>query len=184
MERAFKCGMVFLGAFRGAWRHKMKKKMFFILILALAAIFGGIILFGVILPGRGDDSNYSKKLVIEGETGRHEFMVEVADTIVSRARGLSGRAGLAENEGMLFVFGSSGAHGFWMRNMKFPIDIVWARGEKIVGFTENAAPEPGKSLLNLKVYYPPEPADRVLEIKAGSVEKLGLKIGDMVRVLQ
>ena len=161
----------------------MKKRMILIFTLALAGIFGSILLFGIILPGGASDGNYSKKLIIESGTERHEFMVEVADTIVSRTRGLSGRAGLKENEGMLFVFGSPDMHGFWMKDMKFPIDIVWIRGEKIVGFAENTMPEPGKSLLNLRVYYSPEPADRVLEIKAGLVEKFGLKIGDTVRVI-
>jgi len=143
----------------------MKKRMILIFTLALVGIFGGILLFGVILPGGASGGNYSKKLTIESGTGRHEFMVEVADTITSRARGLSGRAGLTENQGMFFIFGSQDMHGFWMKDMKFPIDIVWIRGEKIVEFAENAAPEP---------------ADKVLEIKAGLAEKLELKVGDKI----
>jgi len=158
----------------------MKKRMILIFTLALVGIFGGILLFGVILPGGASGGNYSKKLTIESGTGRHEFMVEVADTIVSRTRGLSGRVELKENQGMFFVFGTFGAHGFWMKDMKFPIDIIWIKGGAIAGFAENVLPEPGKSLLALKVYYPPEPVDKVLEIKAGLAEKLELKVGDKI----
>ncbi len=96
--------------------------------------------------------------------GDREFAAEVADTPARRAKGLSGRASLPENEGMLFVFEEPGNHGFWMKDMKFAIDIIWIKGDKIVGLTENAEPEPQKSVLGLTVYYPPEPVDKVLEI--------------------
>ncbi len=112
--------------------------------------------------------------------GDREFKVEVADTVASRARGLSGRESLAEDQGLFFVFSSSSQTGFWMKDMKFPIDIIWIKGDVVVGFSENVEPELGKSMLSLKIYYPPEPVDRVLEINAGLVLKYGIKVGDEI----
>ena len=55
---------------------------------------------------------------------------EVADTDASRQQGLMFRENLPEGQGMLFVFGTEGRYGFWMKNMKFPIDIIWIDQEK------------------------------------------------------
>ncbi len=130
----------------------------------------------------------------EVKIGENVFAVEVASTTISRVRGLSGRNGLAENEGMFFIFDELGTNGFWMKDVKFPIDIIWIAGDspsqisqgeiwegKVVGFAENAAPEPGVPLWKLKIYYPPELVDRVLEVNAGMVKRLGIKVGDRVK---
>ena len=125
--------------------------------------------------------------------GSAEFLADVVDNALSRAQGLSGRDGLGKNEGMLFIFGSPSSLEFWMKDMKFPIDIIWIKtdsppevlpgktsGGKVVGFSENAEPEPGKMLWELKKYLSPELADVVLEVNAGVVAELGIKIGDAV----
>ncbi|MDO8467237.1 MAG: DUF192 domain-containing protein [bacterium] len=105
--------------------------------------------------------------------------VEIADTAGARSIGLSGHAPLADNEGMYFIFPIPAIYPFWMKGMIFPIDVVWLRGEKIVGIAENAAvPGSGK----LEIYSPPSLVDRVLEINAGMAKKLGLVEGGMVRV--
>ena len=111
--------------------------------------------------------------------GEQEFRIEVAKDDVSRSRGLSGREYLAPGQGMLFVFDTAGNHGFWMKGMKFPLDIVWIRGNRIVGFTENI---PISNELLPHVYYPRAPADRVLELNAGSVQKYNLQVGDLVEL--
>ena len=112
--------------------------------------------------------------------GDRVFQVDVAKTAALRARGLSSRDGLGENEGLFFIFDKPGNYGFWMIDMKFPIDIIWINGGRVVGFAENAAPEPGKRFWGLKIYYPPEPVQNVLELGAGAVAKFRIKIGDLV----
>jgi len=116
--------------------------------------------------------------------GQAEFSVDIADTGALREQGLSGRASLPENSGMFFVFPSLGNYGFWMKDMNFPIDIVWIKGDTVAGFSENTKPQPGTSILFLKIYYPPARIDKVLEINAGLVKKLGLKIGDSVSLME
>jgi uncharacterized membrane protein (UPF0127 family) len=69
-----------------------------------------------------------------------------------------------------------------MKDMKFPIDIVWINGDKIVGFEENVQPMPGARDSDLKIYYPPAPVNKVLELKAGRVELLRAGVGDTVKI--
>lgn len=109
--------------------------------------------------------------------GDASFDVEIADNMIAQAKGLSGRESLPEKNGMFFVFSGLAKRGFWMPDMHFPLDMIWIKGDTVVGMTENVPPagfgEPA-------IYYPPEEVDKVLEINAGSAKKQTLKIGDMV----
>lgn len=128
----------------------------------------------------------------EVTVGAKTFRVEVASTTLEKSRGLSGRDSLDESNGMFFIFDTPSNYGFWMKDMKFPIDIIWIKGSpsqvlpgktwegKVAGVSENAAPEPGKPFWSMKIYYPPEPVDRALEVNAGDVKRYGIKAGDQV----
>jgi len=146
--------------------------IFIIVLLVWALVFA----FGLYIHRTPNPPLEKTRVVVGSAT----FQVELANTVVRRARGLSGREKLENGEGMFFLFGHAGSYGFWMKDMKFPIDIVWIRGNRIAGFAENVKPEPEKSFLGLTVYYPPTAVDRVLEINAGLVEKYKLKAGDTV----
>ncbi|MDP2696325.1 MAG: DUF192 domain-containing protein [bacterium] len=115
----------------------------------------------------------SRELTIAG----NNFKVEIVDTVTSRARGLSGRQKLAEDEGMLFVFEKPAVLSFWMKDMKLPLDIIWILNNKVIGLVENAPIDDGSELA---IYMSPMPVDRVLEINAGLVSQLDIKIGDLV----
>lgn len=84
-----------------------------------------------------------------------------------REKGLSEKESIGINQGMLFIFEDSDYHTFWMKDMNFPIDIVWISGDEIVGINRNVQPEPGVPREELTIYTPPEQVDKVLEIKAG-----------------
>ena len=58
--------------------------------------------------------------------------VEVADTQASRELGLSGREKMGDDEGILFVFDTPGRYGFWMKDMQFPLDIIWINQNGVV----------------------------------------------------
>lgn len=67
--------------------------------------------------------------------------VAVVDTPIARQRGLSGRQGLAGDEGMLFVFPQDGKYSIWMKDMLFSIDIVWIAADGgIVDMVQNVSP--------------------------------------------
>ncbi len=93
-----------------------------------------------------------------------------------RARGLSGRDGLKEDEGMFFVFPKEGRHGFWMKDMSFPIDVLWLNKEgKVIHIVENMKPNSYP-----KTYYPDIPASFAVELPANSVSKTKVKVGDII----
>lgn len=106
------------------------------------------------------------------------FSVEVVRTPEEQSRGLSGHAPLASNEGMLFPFPSGSAPGFWMKDMLFPIDIIWIADGRVVGFVKRAAPDDSPQRMT---YYPPQPITEVLEVAAGTAARLGILVGDLVK---
>lgn len=98
---------------------------------------------------------------------------EVVSTNLAREEGLSGRESLSKKRGLLFVFPSQGVFSFWMKDMKFPIDIIWVneRGV-IVDIVENAKPEDYPNSYANKA-----PALYVLEIPAFEAHAKGAYIG-------
>ncbi len=74
--------------------------------------------------------------------GEETFVLERKETKKDRSKGLSGRVSLSKDKGLLFVFEQVGMHGFWMKDMNFPISIVWLDDEcKVTGFKQKAIPE-------------------------------------------
>lgn len=112
---------------------------------------------------------------------RTRLKVRISDTFRKRAIGLSNHKGLLENEGMLFVFDREGRHGFWMYGMKFSIDIIWLDGSMRVIYVWRDA-EPCRSLLECRTVRPNKNAKYVVELRAGSAKKLGIKIGDRLKL--
>ena len=101
--------------------------------------------------------------------------VEVSDTPEKRSLGLGKRNKLENGWGMLFVFEKRIPHSFWMKNMRFPIDIIWLDNQRIVELVENVPPpHEGESP---KVMEPRLPSNFVLEIESGRARALGLKVG-------
>lgn len=96
--------------------------------------------------------------------GAQTYAVEVAVSEAERARGLSGRAALAPDAGLWFVLPAAGIHGFWMHDMRFPIDLIWVSPElKVVGAL-TLQPCADKPCL---IHYAPSRVAYVLEVNAG-----------------
>ncbi len=105
----------------------------------------------------------------------HCFDLEIADDAKERARGLMFRESLSSQTGMLFVFAHPDQYSFWMKNTKIPLDIIWLDQEKNVVFIyPDAQPCPSA---NCPSILPPEKAQYVLELNAGSSQKIGLNVG-------
>jgi hypothetical protein len=104
--------------------------------------------------------------------------VEVADTPEKRTQGLSGRDSIKPIQGMLFVFDRPDYYGFWMKDMQFPIDIIWISADlKVVGITTGLLPSSYP-----KTYEPPEPILYALETPRYFSESFGIKTGDSVEI--
>lgn len=128
------------------------------------------------------------------------FTIEVADKDKTRMQGLSGRADLAPDHGMLFVFAQPAKLVFWMPDMHFSIDIIWIDADQhVLGFVPNAEPCIGKDPCNLNTSTvdpnrcdpglagiqcalrpSPDATKFVLELPAGSAQTLGLQAGTPV----
>ncbi len=121
----------------------------------------------------------TESLTVDGA----QFSVEIASTSVEQTRGLSYRPSLGVNDGMLFLFGTGSTQTFWMKDMNFPLDMIWISGDTIAGFTANIpAPASGTPLWELIVYPSPPDVDKVLEVNAGTVAKYNIKVGDTVSI--
>ncbi len=108
--------------------------------------------------------------------GTRTLQLERVDTEAARIRGLSGRQGLPEGQGMLFVFDGPGHHCMWMKDMNFAIDIVWLDGHKnVVHVEERVTPETYP-----ESFCPPVQAKYVIEVSDGFVQESGLATGQHV----
>ena len=121
-----------------------------------------------------------EKKALHAVLGDEALLLEIADTDTLRTQGLSGHQPLASNEGMLFMFPTEGQYAFWMKDMNFPIDIVWLDSDyRIVDVKNYATPDSYP-----KMFMPSESARFVLELSAGFFENHHLKKGDRLEVDQ
>lgn len=108
------------------------------------------------------------------------FQVELAKTLQEHIKGLSGQGSLKENQGMLFIFDDYGIRNFWMKDMKFPLDIIWIKDNQVIGCEKNlpVLQKDGKiSQVNSS-----EEVNYVLEVNSGVCEKYKIKKGDKVEI--
>jgi len=101
------------------------------------------------------------------------FIIELAVSGVEKMKGLSGRASLPVNHGMLFLYDHKERFPFTMMGMKFPLDFIWLDGNVILDITKNVSP-------GTPMILPSVPVDKILEINAGEADAVGMKIGDRV----
>lgn len=103
--------------------------------------------------------------------------VDVVSTPEDLQKGLQGREGLKENQGMLFLFEHDGLQRFWMKDMKFSIDMIWIDAQKRI--VTIAPSRPPCAQEPCAVYSPLNPARYVLEVPSGFALKHQLKTGDI-----
>jgi uncharacterized membrane protein (UPF0127 family) len=104
--------------------------------------------------------------------------VEVMISDQDRALGLMFRPSLPEDKGMLFIFERADFHSIWMKNCRFPIDIVWLDEERrIVHVAEGVPPCEADPC---PAYEPLRRARYVLELNAGQAAREGATVGATV----
>lgn len=141
-------------------------KMAFLISLSLQAIFAGV-------------SEAADYISIETQTGaQYHFRVELAVTPEQQNRGLMFREDLADDQGMLFVFGEADYLHFWMRNTLIPLDMIFIRAGIIEQIeTRRDTQSDARTSSRSQV-------DSVLEINAGRAAALGIRPGDKIILLQ
>jgi len=119
----------------------------------------------------------SKTIIING----NPIQVEIADNDALRTQGLSGRKSLATNSGMLFIYPKAGIYAFWMKEMQFPLDFIWINGDTVADLMKDVPAQETNDLLTLPNYQSNTPVDKALELNAGSIARLNIKIGDKIK---
>ncbi len=157
------------------------------LLLALTMILGT--LGGLLAPGASPPLSQiaqpsSQLQTAEIAVGGVPLTVELAYLPADTSLGLGYREGLAPGTGMLFLFEGPAPRSFWMRGMRFCIDIVWIENGVIQGAAESVCPEPaGTADADLTSYVSPVPVTYVLEVPAGWLDAYGLGVGTPVEGL-
>lgn len=113
------------------------------------------------------------------EIGSKRVAVELAQTPADQAKGLGYRDELAWGKGMYFTYAHPAFYSFWMRGMRFSIDIVWIRQGRIVDLHADVPFEAGGNGPTLR---PREAVDAVLEVPAGYAAASGWRIGNRVQL--
>lgn len=107
--------------------------------------------------------------------------VELAYQPNDRSRGLGYRDGLAPGTGMLFLFEEAAPRSFWMKGMRFCLDIIWIEGDAIQGAAENVCPDPADiEDADRPSVKSPVPVSYVLEVPAGWLAANGFGEGTPV----
>ncbi|OGD66706.1 hypothetical protein A2Z61_00480 [Candidatus Campbellbacteria bacterium RIFCSPLOWO2_02_35_12] len=102
--------------------------------------------------------------------------VDVADSVKEIKTGLSGRTTLEIGQGMLFIFDKLDFYGMWMKDMNFPIDIIWINENLQIIDIKTQVLQKSYS----EIFYPVQKALYVIEVNAGFSELNNIKIGDKV----
>jgi uncharacterized protein len=136
----------------------MKKHKIIILIILM------LVSFFVFLNFKKDKIFFSENF----------FFVDIISKKEDLIRGLSGRKEMEDNSGLLMVFQNDDYHGIWMKDMFFPIDILWLNQNlEVVYIKESVLPETFP-----EVFRPKEKSRYVLEVSSGMVERFNISTGD------
>lgn len=151
------------------------KKVLLLYGLLVVVLIGFFLYRGGNFPNLGFGSSKTAKI------NNITYKLLVAKTTQEQIKGLSGRDSLPKDTGMLFVFKDKGIYPFWMKNMKFPIDILFINDNQIVDIFENAqVPSAGQVDSDLPKYKSSQEANFVLELNAHEVSTQKIKKGDKI----
>ncbi len=106
-----------------------------------------------------------------------DIQVEVANTPTLQSRGLSGRTSMSADHGMLFVFTHPSIYGFWMKDMNYPLDMVWVDAEhRVVSINTDIATSTYPNAI-----FPVSNVLYVLELSAGASRHFGIATGTVLK---
>ncbi len=150
----------------------MKNRLNLVIVTSLIFLFSlaGLYFYFFLQKNPDYGNDKEERIKINGT----EFIIEISETQEKLAKGLSGRDGLCENCGMVFKFSEKGNWSFWMKGMRFDLDIIWIEGDEVV-YMAKYVPYDSQETIT-----PDVKADKVLEINSGKSDQLGLKPGDRI----
>ena len=161
--------------------HQLRRWLLIAAVVVPAAV-SAVLMSGIVPTRFGAAAHASEKIafdesrvVVRGAGGDHVFTVEMAVDDAQRALGLMFRRSLAPDRGMLFDFGRDTFISMWMRNTLIPLDMLFISANGRISYIrENTVP------YSLDVIEAPDRNRAVLEVSAGTVARLGIRVGDRV----
>jgi uncharacterized membrane protein (UPF0127 family) len=143
----------------------------------MTRIVRGLVLCLVAVSGVASRALAGESISMRLPSGK-ELHTELMVTDEERARGLMFRDALPRDHALLFVFEDSFFHAFWMKNCRFPIDIVWLDSERrVVHVAEDVPPCKRDPCPN---YQPLRRALYVVELNAGQAEREQVRVGAVI----
>ena len=143
----------------------------------MRALLMGLLVFLIVAAAARAEAPVFRRepVIIVTAAGQTEFSAEIADTDALQQYGLMFRYTLAADRAMLFDFGKARPVGMWMKNTYIALDMVFIRTDgTVASVAESTVPH------SLEVIGSQEPVLAVLEVAAGTAQRLGLKPGDKV----
>ncbi|GMV51458.1 MAG: hypothetical protein NBKEAIPA_02684 [Nitrospirae bacterium] len=141
-----------------------------------ALVTGFVGLLAMSAPLIGADHSPETLIAVKTPNGA-VIQAELADTALKRAQGLMFREQLADDRGMLFIFGDAQPWIFWMKNTKIPLDIIWMDAKKTIIHIERNVPICTRQDDGCPQYHSDEGALYVLELGGGRAKALQLERG-------
>ncbi len=160
-------------------RSKLFFYLFFIIAIFALALGGMVALSSIQKAKVMENTNAPKKLTYKSTATLHDvpLFLAYARTESEHSIGLSFQKELKNNNGLLFIFKENGKQGIWMKDMNFPIDVLWLdENFRIIFIKTDFSPTSFPETI-----YPSSPARFVLEIPAGFVRTHQIKIGDTLK---
>lgn len=151
--------------------------MFFRLSRLLFMPIGSAIALLCALPFQAAPASTYRTIVVSLPDGTPIY-AEVADTFEKRVLGLMYRTSLAVDRGMIFLMEEPGFHAFHMKNCKIPLDIIWLNGRRQIVHLERNLPP--CETAECPSYPPSQKSLYVLELRAGSIDRKKLAIGQTI----
>lgn len=171
------------GSIKNFWPEEVYKKiivrkflkLFFYFLIVILFIFGLYKTFFALQ--KMSCGSYDQRYI---KINEKIVRVDISDNDCKRILGLSGRKELKNDTGMFFVFPEVGNYGFWMKDMNFPIDILWIdKNFNIVGIEENVATSTYPKILGEKYF-----SSYVLEVSSGYSTKNKIEVGNKIIFLE
>ena len=150
----------------------MKKKIFLYITIAIVLVIISVVISVFVLK---HDFVYKHETITLNGTS---FDTLISDTEALREKGLGQRKSLPDDQAMIFVFDKPDYYSFWMKDMSFPLDMIWVDASSTVIWIEHDV----KPETFPKSFYPQSPALYVVEVNTGVSQKIGLNVGDRITI--
>ena len=113
---------------------------------------------------------------VQMQIGSKQFTLEVADTYQARETGLMFRDSMPADHGMIFMFDRPEVQGFWMKNTRIPLDIIYVGSDGVVVSIKPMQP------FDLRSTSSDKPAQYAIELNQGAAKACGVKVGDKLTI--